>query len=93
MRIATFATTASLALFGTIALAQTVNYDYDRAANFSRFKTYAWARGTELTDALNHGRVVRSIESQLGAKQRVRADSINGNGWNGCPAFLKRSLG
>jgi hypothetical protein len=74
MRIVRFATAASLTLFGTIALAQSVNYDYDRAANFSRFKTYAWVRGTELTDALNHGRVVRSIEIQLGAKGLSKVD-------------------
>ena len=35
MRIATFTTTVWLALLGTIALAQSVTYDYDRAVNFS----------------------------------------------------------
>ena len=38
MRIATFATTLGLAVLGTIALAQSVTYDYDRAANFSNYK-------------------------------------------------------
>jgi hypothetical protein len=34
MRIATFATTACLALLGTIVCAQSVTYDFDRSANF-----------------------------------------------------------
>ncbi len=74
MRIATFATCVWLTLLGTIALAQTVTYDYDRAANFSNYKTYAWTRGTELTDDLNHARVVRAIEGALVAKRLARVD-------------------
>ena len=68
MRIATFTTSVWLALLGTIALAQSVTYDYDRAVNFSTYKTYAWTRGTELSDELNHARVVRAIEAALVAK-------------------------
>ena len=58
-----------------MVLAQSVNYDYDRAANFSKFRTYSWTRGTELVDRLNHARVVRSIETQLGAKGLGKVDS------------------
>ena len=39
MRIATLATAICLTLLGTIAVAQSVTYDYDRAANFSNYKT------------------------------------------------------
>ena len=46
MRFATFATSVWLTLLGTMALAQSVTYDYDRAANFSNYRTYAWTRGT-----------------------------------------------
>ena len=56
MRMSTYLTSACLMLLGTIALAQSVTYDYDRAANFSHYKTYAWTRGTELTAALDHVR-------------------------------------
>jgi hypothetical protein len=75
MRISTLVTAASLTLLGTVALAQSVTYDFDRAANFSRFRTYAWTRGTEITDELNHARVVRSIESQLLAKGLTRVEA------------------
>ena len=68
MRIGTFITAAGVALLGTIAVAQTVTYDFDRGANFGKYRTYAWTRGTELADQLNHARVVRSIETQLGTK-------------------------
>jgi Domain of unknown function (DUF4136) len=68
MRIATIATSVSLTLLGTIALAQTVSYDYDPSANFSNYRTYAWTRGTELPDQLNHARVVRAIDAELVTK-------------------------
>ena len=73
MRVATFATCV-LTLLGTMALAQSVTYDYDRADSFSNYKTYAWTRGTELTDELNHTRVVRAIDGALVAKGLVRVE-------------------
>jgi Domain of unknown function (DUF4136) len=75
MRLATFATAVSITLLGTIALAQSVTYDFDRSANFSKFKKYAWVRGTEVADELNHARVVRSIESQLASKGLSKVDA------------------
>jgi hypothetical protein len=63
-----------LTLLGTIGLAQSVSYDYDRAVRFSTYKTYAWTRGTELTDELNHARVVRAIDAALAAKGLVRVE-------------------
>ena len=75
MRIATFAAAASLALLGTITSAQSVTYDFDRAANFSKFRTYAWTRGAALPDELNHARVVRAIENQLAAKGFTRVEA------------------
>ena len=74
MRIATFAMIVSLTL-ATTALAQTVTYDYDGAANFASYNTYAWTRGTELTDELNHARVVRAIDAALAAKGLARVES------------------
>jgi hypothetical protein len=74
MRIATYLTSVCVTLLGTLTLAQSVTYDYDRAANFSNYKTYAWTRGTELTDELNHTRVVRAIEAALVAKGLARVE-------------------
>ena len=72
MRIATYLWSLCLLLFGTLALAQSVTYDYDRTAEFSSYRTYAWTRGTELTDELNHARVVRAIDAALVAKGLAR---------------------
>ena len=67
-RIPMLATSLCLTLLGTIALAQSVTYERDRSAPFSRYKTYAWARGTELTDERAHASVVRAIDAALAAK-------------------------
>ena len=74
MRISTLAMAAGLASLATVALAKPVTYDYDVRADFSRYKTYAWTRGTELTDELNHVRVVRAVEAQLAAKGLTRVE-------------------
>ena len=68
MRIATFATLAGLVLLGTIVGAQSVTYDFDRSADFTRFKTYTWVRGTDLNDQLNHQRIMRAVDAQLSAR-------------------------
>jgi len=74
MRLLTYLTSACLTLLATTALAQSVTYDYDRATNFSNYKTYAWTRGTELTDELNHARVLRAIDAALVAKGLARVE-------------------
>ena len=74
-RIAGFAATVWLVLFCTSAWAQGVTYDYDRAANFSNYKTFAWALGTELQDEFNHERVVRAIDAALAAKGFAHVES------------------
>ena len=74
MRMATCLTSVCMTLLGTITLAQSVTYNYDRAASFSNYKTYAWTGGTELTDELNHARVVRAIDAVLVAKGLARVE-------------------
>ena len=68
MRIATLTTSLCLTLLATMALAQSVSFDCDRAADFSSYQTYAWTRGTDVTDDRNHARVVSAIDGQLAAK-------------------------
>jgi hypothetical protein len=72
MRIATYVTAACLALLGTVISAQTVSYDFDRNANFSKFRTYTWVAGSNLNDGLNHERIVRAIDTQLAARGFVK---------------------
>ena len=68
--------TAGLALLTTTALAQDVTYDYDRTADFSSIRTYAWQGDGNVSDPLNHKRIVAAVDSQLAAKglTKVAAD-------------------
>lgn len=75
MRIATLATTVAVTLLGTIALAQTVTHDFDRAADFSKYRSYAWVRGTNLDDQLNHSRIVRAVDAQMVSKGLSSVDA------------------
>jgi hypothetical protein len=77
LRIATLLCTAGLALLTTTASAQEVTYDYDKTADFSKIKTYAWDGGSNLNDPLNHRRIVAAVDSQLAAKglTKVAADA------------------
>ncbi|HEU5303423.1 MAG TPA: DUF4136 domain-containing protein [Gemmatimonadales bacterium] len=68
MRFAPLVSTVVLALVGTIAVGQDVTYDFDKAADFSRLRTYTWVRGTNLRDELNHRRIVAAVDAQLASK-------------------------
>jgi hypothetical protein len=68
MRFTTFVTTACMALVGTVLFAQSVTYDFDRSADFSRFRTYTWVPGTSVSDGLNHQRIIRAVDAQLTAR-------------------------
>ena len=59
---------AGLMLLGRGAAAQDVNYDYDRSAGFSQFRTYGWAPGTIRADDLNHARIVAAVDRELAAR-------------------------
>ena len=67
-RITTWMTTAAMMLAGSMLFAQSVTYDYDKSANFAKFKTYAWVKGTTISDELIHKRIVGAIDTQLSAR-------------------------
>lgn len=68
MRTGTLVTMLGLALVSATASAQDVTYDYDKATDFTKLKTYAWISGTNLRDECNHKRIVTAIDAQLTAK-------------------------
>ena len=75
MRFRLFVSAAAVILMGTAAMAQKITYDVDRSANFAGFKTYAWIPGTNLSDPLNHKRVVEAVTHvQYGSHVRRRHD-------------------
>ena len=74
-RLTSLVRAAAVLCLGTVAVAQQVSVDFDRSADFSKFKTYAWADGTPVQDDLNHKRIVRAIEEQLTIKGMAKAAS------------------
>jgi hypothetical protein len=74
MRFAAFVSAACLAM-GTLTMAQNITYDFDRSANFTAYKTYAWVQGTVLADDINHKRVVDAVSAELAAKGLTRIDA------------------
>jgi len=68
MKSKAIAAAVVIACMSAVAFAQTITYDFDRSANFGKFKTYTWVRGTNVADELNDKRVTRAIEAQLAAK-------------------------
>ena len=74
MRVVTMLGSAALALMATAAAAQDVTYDYDKSANFSAYKTYAWVEGRNLKDELNHKRIVAAVDAQLAAKGLTKVE-------------------
>ncbi|HSA91579.1 MAG TPA: DUF4136 domain-containing protein [Terriglobales bacterium] len=63
----TIAVLMTLLLAGA-AFGQQTSVDYDHKADFSRYKTYAWAQGHPVQDPFNHQRIVTAIDAQLAAK-------------------------
>jgi hypothetical protein len=66
--VTSFVRAAAVVCLGTVAVAQQVSVDFDRSADFSMFKTFAWAAGTPVRDDLNHKRIIRAVEEQLTGK-------------------------
>src|SRR5689334_2062255 len=72
MRIATLI--AGVVLLGTITFAQSINFDFDKNANFRSFRTYAWVPGASVPDALNNERIVNALNAQLALKGLTKVD-------------------
>jgi len=56
------------------AYAQKVTTDFDKAAPFSRFKTYAWIEGTPAKSPQMRERITESIYKQLAVKGLLKID-------------------
>jgi hypothetical protein len=63
-----------LLMSGT-ALAQKVTVDYDKDADFSKYKTYAFGKGTPAPETLMDQRIREAIATQLAAKGLTKVES------------------
>src|SRR6267142_5959867 len=57
------------------SVAQKVSVDFDKAIDFSKYKTYAFTEGTPTPVTLTNQRIERAIEAQLAAKGLTRVES------------------
>jgi hypothetical protein len=60
------------------ALAQKVNVDWDKAASFSGYKTYVWAKGTPAKNPMMGDRIVQDVDAQLAAKGLRKVETAEG---------------
>jgi hypothetical protein len=58
-----------------LAMAQKTSYDYDKAANFAGYKSYAFKEGTKAGQPLIDDRIVAALEAELAAKGLTKSDT------------------
>ena len=68
MQIRTLAVAAALSLVGAGAFAQDVKVDFDKAADFTKYKTFAIKLGTSWNNPLGEKRVLAEIQQGLTEK-------------------------
>ena len=70
-------TLTALMCLGAVAFAQDVQFDYNRSANFSAYKTYNWIdyRRVEPGDQLLDQDIKRAVDAQLASKGLQRVES------------------
>jgi len=69
--------TTLLMFFGVVAFAQQVQFDYDRSADFSAYKTYQWIDYQQVAvgDQLLDQDIKRAVDEQLAGKGLRRVES------------------
>ena len=66
---------AAVFLAAASAGAQDVSVDYDKAANFAAFKTYAHKDGTKVGQPLIDDRIVAAIDTEMAAKGLTKSEA------------------
>jgi len=74
MKIRVLAVAAALGLAGTISFAQDVKVDFDKAADFSKVKTFAIKIGTSWNNPISEKRVLAEIQQGLTEKGWTATD-------------------
>ena len=62
-------------IFVSAANAGKVKVDWDKSADFTKYKTYAWAKGTPASNPLIDRRIVAAVDSELAAQGFQKVDS------------------
>ena len=69
-----FASIGTVLLFASASIAQQVKTDYDRGADFSRYKTYSWEK-VQTQDELWVDRIKEAVNAALAAKGLTPVES------------------
>jgi hypothetical protein len=65
----------SLVLFSLCSLSLAkVTVDWDKTADFTKYKTYAWGKGTPAANPLVNDRIIAAIDNELAAKGIQKVD-------------------
>jgi hypothetical protein len=75
MQIRLVAAALAVLFVPAMAHAQKVSYDYNKAANFAAFKTYALKDGTKVGQQLIDDRIVAAIDTELAAKGFTKTEA------------------
>ena len=79
----------TLLVFTTPAAAQKIKFDYDKSADFSKFKTFSWTRGAPPHNPLINQMIIDGVEQSLTAKGLTKVNdggdlfsfgAVTGNG-------------
>ena len=73
----------SLSVIALTALAQDVSTDYDRKADFSKYRPYTWIHPPMIADPLMRQRVEDAINRQLQVKGLSLGSRRDGHGVDG----------
>jgi hypothetical protein len=65
----------ALMLLPAVALAQKTSYDFDKSADFSKYKTYALKEGTPVGQKLIDDRIIAAIDAAMASKGFTKSDS------------------
>jgi hypothetical protein len=68
MKMRLVSAACALLLLPALAMAQKTSYDYDKAADFPSYKTYALKDGTKVGQQLIDDRIVAAIDAEMAAK-------------------------
>ncbi len=79
MKKLSFAVFALALLTVTSALAQDVRFNYDKGADFSKYKTYKWVdlKNNDKVDDLTDKQIKAAIDAQLATKGMTKTDADN----------------
>src|SRR4051794_36404266 len=76
----------------TFAQAQDVRYNFDRAANFSNYKTYKWVdvKGADRLNDMAERQVTEAVDSELSRKGLHRVEDDNADLYIGYQVALNK---